>query len=185
MENTNNNNKIEKVSKMKIYKSASLTFYNELKGYLICEEYRKNNKKQIHPIGGKVEEFDKDLLETAIREFVEETNLEHHEEINKAKLNKSDLVEKIKITIKDNIKYKDICINKKLNYYHRYYKANLDNISNDNFKLNITDLSNFFNGVYKTEIESIQWIKKSDLEDYRNNFSWLSKMMFIILFEKK
>ena len=46
----------------KIYKSASLTFYNSNYGYLICEEYRYKEKKiLLHPIGGKNEEYDKNI----------------------------------------------------------------------------------------------------------------------------
>jgi ribosomal protein L4 len=54
-----------------------MVFIDDKLGYLMCEEYRyKEKKKLIHPIGGKVETFDNDILETAIREFIEETNFE-------------------------------------------------------------------------------------------------------------
>ncbi len=83
-------NNIDKKKIIKIkkkYKSASLTFYNPELGYLMCEEYRYKQKKNlIHTIGGKVEDYDKDLLETAIREFMEETNLEFHPKINSTNL---------------------------------------------------------------------------------------------------
>ena len=69
--------------------SASLTFYSESKGFLICNENRRyeyNNPHRMalyHPIGGKIQE-NETPTECAIREFIEETG--YLLEINTLKL---------------------------------------------------------------------------------------------------
>jgi 8-oxo-dGTP pyrophosphatase MutT (NUDIX family) len=56
--------------------SASLIPYHSSIGYLLGEEYRwKEHEFMFHMVGGKVEKFDKDSVSTAVREFIEETNL--------------------------------------------------------------------------------------------------------------
>lgn len=170
-ENLNNN-----IQKKKIYKSASLTFTNGQE-YLFCEEYRYKEKKQlIHTIGGKVETFDKNLLCTAIREFIEETNLESHPHINIDLLNKDNLIEKILLIIKDFTISKDLCINKELGYYHRYYLVKLDEKLPKEFVSSILNLPVFFNSVYKTEIELILWVNIQNNQYTDKKFSWLTKL---------
>lgn len=62
------------------FASASLTFYNPNRRYLMCTETRSsayNGPKDtlmFHTIGGKVE-ANETILNTAIRKFVEETQL--------------------------------------------------------------------------------------------------------------
>jgi hypothetical protein len=67
---------------MVIYKSASLTWIGRephVLRLLLCREYRKN-KLLYHPIGGKYEEYDTNISITAIREFLEESNiLQNHD----------------------------------------------------------------------------------------------------------
>jgi 8-oxo-dGTP pyrophosphatase MutT (NUDIX family) len=59
--------------------SVSLVFYHPTLGYLVGQELRKKEKDFcFHPVGGKVEVFDKDPLDTAVREFIEETSLIAH-----------------------------------------------------------------------------------------------------------
>ncbi len=56
--------------------SVSLVFYHHNYGYLLGQEYRKKEKGlNFHPVGGKVENYDKDPLDSAVREFIEETTL--------------------------------------------------------------------------------------------------------------
>jgi len=61
--------------------SASITLYHHDLGYFLGNEFRYKEKDYLfHTIGGKVEHFDKisepiDGFHTAIREFIEETNL--------------------------------------------------------------------------------------------------------------
>ena len=56
--------------------SASLIPYHSSIGYLLGEEYRwKEHEFMFHMVGGKVEKFDTDAVSTAVREFIEETNL--------------------------------------------------------------------------------------------------------------
>ena len=59
--------------------SVSLIFYHPQLGYLIGQELRKKEKDfMFQPVGGKVEVFDKDPLDTGVREFIEETTLLMH-----------------------------------------------------------------------------------------------------------
>ncbi len=56
--------------------SVSLIFYHPSTGYLIGQELRKKEKDILfQPVGGKVEVFDRDPLDTGVREFIEETTL--------------------------------------------------------------------------------------------------------------
>lgn len=178
LENIQNKN-IEKNKVKKIFKSASLTFYDNTNGYLLCEEYRFNEKKTlIHPVGGKTESYDKNLLETAIREFIEESVLESHDFINNSSNTKEELIIKINNIIKKNITYKDLNINKELNYYHRYYFVNMEKNLSKEFIDAIYDLPKFFNNNYKSEINLLVWINSENINDYKNKFSWLCKMFF-------
>ena len=184
------NNSVNSVNNLKkkqqIYKSASLTFMNN-QNYLLCEEYRYKEKKAlIHTIGGKVETFDKDLLHTAIREFIEETNSEAHPNINCDLVEKNNLIEKLLLIIKDFTEYKDLCINKELGYYHRYYLVKLNEKLSIEFINSILNLPLFFNSIYKTEVDLLLWINfQNNNQNNQNNqnniiidkkFSWLTKM---------
>jgi hypothetical protein len=174
------NNIISNNKYKKNYKSASLIFYDETLGYLLCEEFRYK-KKLIHPIGGKVEIYDKNLLETSIREFIEETNLEVHEKFNPDKNNKEELIKKIIILIDKKYKYFDICINNELNHYHRYFYVKLiNNIANEFIDI-IKNLPDFFNNKYKTEVENLYWINTKNIN---KNFSWLLKKFLYINLKK-
>lgn len=63
--------------------SVSLVFYHPTLGYLIGQELRKKEKElMFQPVGGKVESFDKDPLDTGVREFIEETTLGMHSFFN-------------------------------------------------------------------------------------------------------
>lgn len=185
MNQTKQNNKNKQSKQNKIYKSASLTFFDNELGYLMCDEFRYREKKNlINPIGGKVETFDKELIDTGIREFIEETNLEQYPYLYINKLNKDILIESIKNIIKSKIKYFDLCINGKLEHYHRYYLFELNSLEDTSvelieFKKSIIELPKFFNGNFKTEVNNLEWIKT----DYKNNseienISHLTKMFF-------
>ena len=184
------NNKINcqnKIINNKVFKSASLIFHSKELGYLICEEKRYKEKKiLLHPIGGKVEDYDSDIFSTSIREFIEETNLEKHPIINNLKSNKNAMILEMYNTLKNISCFIDICINKENNYYHRYYLVILDDISNEiKFKESIIKLPDYFNGNYKTEIEKIIWYKIIDDNNYiKDNLSWLTKMFFNLLTKK-
>ena len=170
----------------KIYKSASLTFYSKKLGYLFCEEFRHTEKKiLIHPIGGKVENYDKDIFSTAIREFIEEVELELHPIINLEKNIKTTLVDNICKKLENISYHKDLCIHKKNKYFHRYYFVLIDKINDEELKKNIIELPNYFNGNYETEINKINWyLIQAEQNEFCSNISWLTKM-FIKLTRKK
>ena len=172
-------NDIIKSDTKKIFKSASLTFYDKDLGYLLCEEFRYKEKKNlIHTIGGKVETSDNNIFFTAIREFIEETNLESHNFFNQKNLSKEELIKELVKMFENKVFYRDLCINKEFNYYHRYYMINLnvEEIMCQDIINNIHSLPDFFNGIFKTEIENIHWINGNNLEIYKSKFSWLTKM---------
>jgi 8-oxo-dGTP pyrophosphatase MutT (NUDIX family) len=175
----------KKFCKKKIFKSASLIFYSKELGYLFCEEFRYKEKKiLIHPIGGKVENYDIDIFSTAVREFIEEVNLEFHPIINKENNIKSKLITNISENLKKISSYRDLCIHKKNKYFHRFYIVSIDNIENDKFKKNIIELPNYFNDNYKTEINKINWYKISCVDDvFWKNISWLTKMFVNFFFK--
>ena len=91
-----------------MFRSCSLIFYHPEYGYLLCEEYRKN-KLCSHCIGGKCESFDASLLDTACREFMEETSLA---------INTQDIQPCI-------IRHFDITVSKKNKIRHRFYIADI------------------------------------------------------------
>ncbi len=180
-ENTKKNNKT--------FKSASLVFIDDGLGYLLCNEYRYKEKSTlIHPIGGKVETYDKGLLDTAIREFVEETNLEQYPYIHIDKSDKNKLIENIKMIIRQDVIFYDLCVGKEFGYYHRFYSYNLKNIKESNaldeFKKSILELPIFFNGNYKTEVDTLEWFSpdnkkiNDEIDLDEKKISHLTKMFF-------
>jgi hypothetical protein len=185
-ENTTDSVDIKEVHKKKIFKSASLTFYSKELGYLLCEEFRYKEKKiLIHPIGGKVENYDKDIFSTAVREFIEEVNLEQHTIINSEKNIKSKLVDNMCEKLENISYYIDLCINKEKKYFHRYFLVLIDNINDIKFKKNIIELPNYFNGNCKTEINKINWYLISKKKNVIiGNTSWLTKMFVKFLIKK-
>jgi len=168
----------------KIYKSASLTFYDKNLGYLICEEFRHKEKKILsHTIGGKVENYDRNIFSTAIREFIEETNLLTHPIINSSNKNKNDLIVILDDIVKNESYCLDICVNKVQNYYHMYFIVLLEKIEDTELKKSIIELPNYFNGNYISEINKIFWhdnnVKKTKTKT-KTNISWLAKMFFLL-----
>lgn len=187
MTDVKTNINLQTITNTKKYKSASLTFYSDELGYLLCDEFRYNAKNSsIHPLGGKVEDYDKNIYYTAIREFIEETNLESHPIINSEKNTKNVLINEFGKKIEKNTNHIDLCLKKDLNYYHRYYLVHINNITDIEFKKNIIELTKYFNGNYKTEINNLIWYKndKNNENELDMKLSWLTKM-FIKLFGKK
>lgn len=191
-EKSNDRDKNNKINKNKIFKSASLIFVNDFNEHLMCEEYRYKEKKILtHPIGGKVETYDDDILETAIREFIEETNLEKYDYKYVDKKDKNALIKSIKKLIEKKNKYFDFIVNKELRYFHRYYIVKLNKIANNNSQDNkkkefiesINNITTFFNDNYKTEINSLKWLNLSNndiINNEKKHFSHLTKMFFNI-----
>jgi hypothetical protein len=185
--NSKDNNNIISVKKNnnKIFKSASLTFYSKELGYLFCEEFRYKEKKiLLHPIGGKVENFDKDIFSTAIREFIEEVNLEIHPKININKYDKNMLTDDLYKILQNISYYIDLCINKEKKYFHRYFLVLIDDIRDIEFKKDIIDLPNYFNGKYKTEINNVCWYVLLTEKENILNLSWLTKMFINFVIKK-
>ena len=120
-------------------------------------------------------DFDKDLFFTSIREFIEETSLLKHTIINKRNISMENFCLDIYNLLDKYKEFFDICVNKNLKYFHRYYIINLDNIEDLNLKKNLINLPKFFNNKFKTELNYIFWYKKN----YKiyNKSSWLLKIL--------
>lgn len=179
----------------KHYSSASLTFHSKQKGFMMCNEYRyKERKVLIHPIGGKTESFDDSVLITAIREFIEETDLINHEHINSAQLDKNGLIEHINNLIgpycTQTHAHFDVCVNDAKKYYHKYYVLSIEDIEKDknpnlnDFLSHILELDKFFNGKSHTEIQSICWKKLKNLR-FNNKSSWMTTRFVKLISKKK
>jgi hypothetical protein len=162
----------------KIYKSVSITFYDNNLGYLFCEEFRYREDKILnHPIGGKTETFDPNLFSAGLREFIEEANLLENKIINKESLEKQDLVLKLYNLFIKNAKFYNVCVNKDKNYFHRYFIIDISNKKNNRVEEEIINLPVFFNGIYKTEINNIFWTNDIGNIDFINQSSWLLKRL--------
>lgn len=139
----------------KILKSASITLRKYVPEslhpqYLLCREIR-NGHLVLHPIGGKVEPTDRDILETACREFVEETRLlsipKFSELFPEASINKSAAVEWLYQTITQYFQepaYYDYPVSKEKNYYHRFYIIDLCHISLVSIKEFLENIGEFY-----------------------------------------
>lgn len=142
----------------KIFKSASITFRRSLPDlhpqYLLCREIR-NGALVFHPIGGKVETTDRDILETACREFVEETRLlsipKFQELFPEAATSKSATVQwlyqalfQTQAQTQDPSNYYDYPVSKEKNYYHRFYIIDLNHIPSSSIKEFLHNIGAFY-----------------------------------------
>ncbi len=172
--------KVKNVNLKGIYKSASITFYSKTNGYLLCEEVR-DNKLVYHPIGGKYEEFDKNIENTASREFIEETGILQNKDFIDF-INKGDHFSNIKekaidyiyhILINNEITdYYDYYVNIEKEYIHKYYVIHIDKLEYD-FKNIIKNMDSFYESTFKElrnndeYIVSLYW----DKEIMKNNLN--------------
>ncbi len=155
------------------FASASLTFYHGKNGHLHCNECRfveKYNDYQdvYHMIGGKVEFNDYDILYTAIREFVEETNMFMDKDLFKNYSNKYSPIEnlsyKIYNQIKPKVKYYDMLVNPKTNLFHRCFIFNVNKFTDYELRKKILGLPQFYLKLLNPdirqvkELNSVNWI---------------------------
>ncbi len=138
--------------------SVSLIFYYPNLGYLVGQELRKKEKDFIfQPVGGKVEVFDKDPLDTGVREFIEETTLLMHSFFGDiANENFEKWTKDNPITLNTKYPRATTWIQKELYDYcsvsnvfydykllnshkvHRFYVVDISNINNNELNKNIT-----------------------------------------------
>ncbi len=171
------------------FASASLTFIHGKTGQLHCNEYRwgkneNDGKNQYHLIGGKVEASDRDILYTAVREFVEETNIFMDKSLIKDN-EISKLSNKIYYQVKDKIKYFDIQVSQRANLYHRCFLFNVNKFSNVELRKKILGLPQFYNNLLNPDIREIKelnylkWINNDEKENIQNDFTSLLKDYFL------
>ena len=138
----------------KIYKSASITFRRSTPDahpqYLLCHEIR-NGALVFHPIGGKVEPTDRDILETACREFVEETRLlsipKFQELFPEAATSKSATIQWLYLALSQTPSapdYYDYPVSKEKNYYHRFYVIDLNHVPSSSIKEFLHNIGAFY-----------------------------------------
>lgn len=116
--------------------SVSLVLFIPKKGYLICNEFRKFQQKNLyHLIGGKVEETDLNPFDSAIREFIEETSL-------------NIFLKDSKYVLRENLiknKSFNICTHYQKQLYHRFFICEIQD----------ENLLNFFNE-FPSEFEKVE-----------------------------
>jgi hypothetical protein len=161
-------NKVNKVNKInKKFASASLTFSHNKRGYLLCNEFRWREKKDLyHLIGGKIEKTDVDILFTAIREFVEETNMFMDNSLVRNK-DIEYLSNKIYNLIKSKVKYFDFCVNINKKLFHRFYLFDINKFQINDIRTKVIQLPNFFNKLEEKvnkELNSILWVNVDNKE---------------------
>ncbi len=175
----------------KFFASASLTFYHSKKGELQCNQFRwyrdPNEGKNVnHLIGGKVEKTDRDILFTAIREFVEETNIYLDKDLFEQGEEESISNDKIEILSKSlydqiryKIKYYDLKVSARSNLYHRYFSFNVNWFSNQILRGKILGLDRFYEKLLNPdtrdnkELNNLIWFDKTQLVDPNNSNSQL------------
>lgn len=154
------------------FASASLTFIHSKTGQLHCNEYRWNKiyedgKNIYHLIGGKVEQDDHDILFTAIREFVEETNIFMDDQIIKNNEIKA-ISKKIYYQIKDKVKYYDIEVSSRGPLFHRCFTFNINKFTNIDLRKKILGLPDYYSKLLNPDIRKnkelnyLIWINELD-----------------------
>jgi len=165
----------------KIFASASLTFTHSKKGLLLCNEYRFVQKEDLyHLTGGKTESYDIDILYTACREFVEETNLYINKCVESDK-NILIVANKIYINIKNRVRYWDLCVNPRKNLFHRFFTFDINKFdSNSNWlRTEIITLPGFMKMLKLSdlndnkELNELLWINNENIEILRDKFSYM------------
>ncbi len=163
------------------YKSASLVFRRSLPDhypqYLLCKEVRNKKSPPIyHPIGGKVEAYDKNILETACREFVEETRLLHLPEYlalasfcikcpDDVTDNKKSAIEHIYEAVEPYATYIDYSVCPAKNYLHRYYIVDLHLIPDDGPYVDLKEFLHNIGDFYKIQNEIEEAVQKERERD--------------------
>lgn len=195
---------------IKIFKSASITFFDKIRGFLLCKEDR-DRKLLYHPIGGKYEPEDVEIHMTAAREFVEETGIlkcaefisylqksSFYQEYKENKNNLSNHKNKnINSYVANHIfdalllnsdisYYYDYYVNKDRNFVHRYYLVNLDFIDANLAKI-IQKIDLFYKNTFITckneYIDSLVWNKEiiKNKRLHKNEYSMLTIYLSLFL----
>lgn len=168
----------------KKFASASITFTHNKLGQLHCNEHRwidsvNDTKNAYHLIGGKVESTDRDILFTAIREFVEETNLFMDNNLVRNGKDKDYdiLLLYLHLDIKPNVKYYDIKVSEYTELYHRCFVFNINKFSDVVIRNKVMDLPKFYSKLLNPDIRKIKelnylkWINDSDKISKSDDFS--------------
>lgn len=142
-------------------RTCALILYDREKGYLLCEELRKDfprtNKKMFtHMIAGKVEMTDRIPFDTALREFCEELPF---------KLNGLTIEETVKVMKSSFIscrkKYIDFSANIKRTLYNRLYVVDISDLSSEFSK----ELNNQISGEREgSSLSNVFWYSGDNFE---------------------
>ena len=160
----------------KKFASASLTFAHSSRGYLLCNEYRWGEKKDLyHLIGGKIEKTDMDILFTAVREFVEETNIFMD---NTIVMNKDIeyISKKIYNQIKEKVKYLDLTVNREKKLFHRFFLFDINKFKSSDLRKKIINLPKYMEKLEEKdnkELNFLLWINGENKELISNEFSYM------------
>ncbi len=161
--NKKHNKKFDYDHIQKIYKSASITFVDDFSRCLMCEEFRyKEQQILLHTIGGKVENYDADIFETGIREFIEEADLESHPIINSNNYDKKNLIKYLYAELKNISMSFDVKVGKNQYSFHKFYVIKLSSLNIPSLKKSFEELPDYFNHNKKTEINKIMWLSNNN-----------------------
>lgn len=161
------------------FASASITFVHGKTGQLHCSEYRwperyEDGKNVYHLVGGKVEKEDIDILFTAIREFVEETNIFMDQDL--IKNNSISILSKYMYTqIKSRTKYYDIKVSERNNLYHRCFMFNVNKFTNIEYRNKILGLPVFYKKLLNSdtrinkELNDLKWMSVDELKNINDS----------------
>ncbi len=158
----------------KLFSSASLTFIQGSRGFLVSNEFRwVEQKNMYHTIGGKTDDSDFDIFYTAIREFVEETNIHLDESLEKNK-NCENLVYKLYLMIRDKVKHYDMIIGQHKNLYHRFFIFNVNWFEDWEIRNKIINLPEFYKNLIdnnlrtNSELNYLKWLPEEEYSDSNN-----------------
>jgi hypothetical protein len=158
------------------FRSASLVFFSEQIGFLLCREKRSASTTCLHPIGGKIEHYDQNIIFTAIREFIEETPIC----LSQGYLNflgkRESLESYLFYTLSDPDKTfsEDVCVSRESQLYHKFYIVNLSDLDLE-FQEIILSLHEI--PFQHESIERLEWVRITKIVPRQqfNQFSFLTK----------
>ena len=130
--------------------------------------------------GGKIEESDENILYTAVREFVEETNIYMD---NSLVLNKDIeyISKKIYNQIKEKVKYLDLMVNRDKKLFHRFFIFDINKFKSLELRTKIINLPEYFKNLEEKdnkELNFLLWINKENNELISNEFSFMLNFFY-------
>lgn len=156
-----NSSKLFTLSDGGTIRSVSITPYDPVHGFCICEEERKGfpdpsvKTLNSHVIGGKVEMTDIHPFQVGIREFCEEVPFV---------IPGYSLEETVQI-LRDEFepctkRYKDVIVSAQKNLYHRFYVVNIAEMKNEEVRDILYRTINYWKQTEQSSLTKVLWWRK-------------------------